>query len=117
MEAKPLYVLVHRRNGRAHRPRQRAEIRNYWFASSDIESVTIPAGVLRLGVEAFYCCRRLRKITFAGDCRLQTIEEACFGGSALEKIVIPDSVQIIDDRAFCCCKALKAVLFGRKCRL
>lgn len=39
-------------------------IGNYWFWGSNIESVEIPSDIIRIGVEAFYNCKRLKNVVF-----------------------------------------------------
>lgn len=39
-------------------------IGNYWFWGSDIENVTIPNDIKRIGVEAFCNCAKLKNVVF-----------------------------------------------------
>ena len=40
------------------------QVRNEWFAGSNIESVTVPASVREIQVGAFSCCRSLAAVAF-----------------------------------------------------
>ena len=44
------------------------------FKYSCLESVAIPASVTELGKEAFYECRKLRRVTFAKGSKLKKIK-------------------------------------------
>lgn len=45
-------------------PEGMVKIGNYWFFGSDIESVTIPASVKTIGIDAFCRCKDLKSVTF-----------------------------------------------------
>ena len=72
--------------------------------------MTIPESVTSIGDFAFYCCRSLTGVTFAGDSQLTTI-----GGNAfcvcesLIDITIPRSVKAIGEGAFSVCSSLTNV--------
>lgn len=70
------------------------------FKYSWLESVTIPASVTELGKEAFYECRKLRRVTFTRGSKLKKIKEACFMGTQIEEITIPDTVVVLEDYVF-----------------
>lgn len=90
-------------------------IGNYWFAGSDIESVTIPASVTEIGAEAFRCCKRLTRVSFAVGSILRSIGAECFWGSALTEIKLPRSLREIEHSAFTNCDKLKSVYLEEEC--
>ena len=45
-------------------PDETEYIGNYWFWGSDVESVTLPSDIRKIGVEAFCNCKKLEKLTF-----------------------------------------------------
>ena len=59
-------------------------IRSEAFRSSKITSVSLPEGIERIGVGAFYACNKLKSITFPNS--LTTLDACAFGTSAIEKI-------------------------------
>ena len=91
------------------------EIGNYWFASSDIESVLIPASVRNLGTEAFRGCRRLRRVELAEGSRLEAIGKQCFCESGIEEIALPAGLKEIGKEAFFHCSNLKTVEVEEGC--
>lgn len=93
------------------------KIGDHWFSCSAVEDVTIPASVIEIGVEAFYRCTGLRKVTFAEESALWKAGEACFMESGLEEISIPPKVEVIREYSFCDCKRLRAVRFTYGCLL
>jgi len=63
--------------------------------------VSIPAGVVDIGDNAFRCCRELKSVTIPLGVR--RIGDDAFCATALESIVIPASVKNIGNSAFWCC--------------
>ncbi len=59
-------------------------IRSEAFRFSKITSVSLPEGIEKIGVGAFYACNNLNSITFPNS--LTTLEACAFGISAIEKI-------------------------------
>ena len=55
-----------------------------------------------LGIEAFYHCSKLVKITLPEG--LEKIDRSCFAQSGLEEIVLPTSVREVAVEAFSECK-------------
>ena len=75
---------------------------------TQIETVTIGAGVTSVGKMAFIGCRALKSVTLSAG--LQTIEENAFlGCSALASITLPSSLQTIGEAAFSGCNALTRI--------
>ena len=74
-------------------PEGTEKIGNQWFWGADVESVTVPASVKEIGMDAFRYCERLRCVTFVKGSRLEKLGESCFSKSGLEKIVIPKGVK------------------------
>ena len=72
-------------------------------------SAVIPDGVKRIGDDAFYYCKRLRKITIPGS--VTSIGRSAFYEcSRLTDVTIPNSVTSIDDWAFAYCTQLKEII-------
>lgn len=59
-------------------------IRSEAFYNSKIKSVTLPEGIEKIGVGAFYGCQSLTSIVFPNS--LTTLESYAFGTSAIENI-------------------------------
>ena len=57
-----------------------------WFASSDIESVRIPASIREICAGAFCGCRKLKIVVFDENSRLEVIGDNSFRCSGLGKI-------------------------------
>ena len=69
--------------------------------NNTLTSVAIPDSVTSIGVKAFYNCKSLGSVTFAGGSQLASIgEEAFYGTELLTSIEIPDGVTGIGNSAF-----------------
>lgn len=69
------------------------------FAGSGIASVSVPAGILRIGSDAFAGCTSLASVTF--EAGLQDIGPRAFEGcTSLGAVALPDSLISIGTRAF-----------------
>ena len=77
-----------------------------WFYESAVETVAVPESVRVLGEEAFFGCRRLRRVTLAEASRLEKIGSGCFRESGLEELRVPSGLREIGDRAFYLCQHL-----------
>ena len=78
---------------------------------SDLESITIPAGVTSIGGWAFASCSSLTSITIPD--RVTSIGDSAFSGcSSLTSITIPNSVKYISGSAFSNCSSLTSVILG-----
>ena len=79
-------------------------IGNYWFWGSCIESVWIPASVQEIGIEAFYDCKKLKKLIF---------RKSSARKSSTSFLSQPDSSQLraIRTRAFYRCSSLATIDF------
>lgn len=92
-------------------------IGNWWFWGSGVESITIPASVKEIGIEAFYNCENLRKVTFAEGSGLKKIKAGSFCKTEIERMFIPRGVEEIQENAFLECKNLKEVVFEKESTL
>ncbi len=59
-------------------------IRSEAFRNSKITSISLPEGIEKIGVGAFYACNSLKSIAFPNS--LTTLDACAFGTSAIEKI-------------------------------
>lgn len=67
----------------------------------NLTSVSLPASLTEIGRRAFFSCRSLTSVTFAGPSNLETIgEDAFLDAKSLTTINIPDGVTSIGDSAF-----------------
>lgn len=77
----------------------------YWhgvFADSGLESVALPSTLRRIEYSAFQACMRLKSVSLpAGVSRLG---KQCFYLSALEQITLPPALRVIEKNAFRECK-------------
>lgn len=115
---------------------------NAFSGCISLESVEIPANVMRVGAEVFMNCENLKTVVFKDNTTgalmgkivgeamflnctslktvllsndLQKIEEEAFlDCTALEQIEIPENVKEIRYKAFCSCELLKTVVIRAK---
>ncbi len=106
-------------------------IGDYAFAAkSSIDSVTIPASVIKIGEGAFSSCyyedknhnMYIKRIKFERKSQLKYIgDKAFYNCVRLQKISIPDSVEEIGDYAFACTvnekTSFEKIEFGANSRL
>lgn len=77
-----------------------------FYACDELEEVTCPEGLVRIGAEAFSMCRNLRKINFPVS--LRTIgQEAFWCCENLREALLPDGLQELGSEAFLDCLQLK----------
>lgn len=87
------------------------EVRHFWC--DNLESVTIPDSVTKIGWQGFSGCTKLKNVSIGNG--VKEIGEQAFGGcTALESIVIPDNVITIGEYAFDQCHNLKTVILNGK---
>ena len=89
-----------------------------FMSNENITSITIPASVTEIGLQAFYGCTNLQSVNFEANSKLQLISpQAFYGCTSLLSIIIPASVLCIDDEAFRGCTKLRALGFETNPRL
>jgi hypothetical protein len=84
------------------------EIPNGAFSGMEIEKVILPAGIVKIGDEAFKNCRSLKEINLPEG--ILYIGTQAFRNTGLEEVIIPLSVQRMGDGVFMHCMHLKKVL-------
>lgn len=77
----------------------------------DVKEAVIPAGVTKIGAEAFYDCTSLTSVVIPSSVK-KIGEDAFEYCKSLSSVEIPSSVTEIGVMAFWGCKALAAVEFG-----
>ncbi len=88
------------------------------FRDSRLESVMLPAGLLDLGVDAFFDSRKLTNIVWPDGISLYSIPDGAFRYcTALTSITIPESVQSVGQDAFSGCLKLNELYFGTQVAL
>lgn len=86
------------------------------FASSKIESITVPESVKVIGSSAFSDCTSLTSVKLASG--LTEIAELTFSGcTSLSDITVPDGVTVVRGGAFYRCTALTKLPFGANSKL
>ena len=92
---------------------------NPWNSyASDIQTVVIGDGVMRIGNNAFYECTSLTSVTFAEGSQLTSIGDNAFDNcSSMTSITIPASVTSIGEAAFFSCGGLTSVSFAEGSQL
>lgn len=83
-------------------------IGSYWFFGSAVESVSVPASVVTIGVDAFCRCESLKRVTFARGSAVQRIGDGCFYDTGLEEIELPGTLASVGRNAFSACRGLRA---------
>ena len=79
------------------------------FASNkQITSVTIPDGIIKIGLNTFFNCETLTHVNIPNS--VAEILKKAFSNTGLEEITIPGSVKMIPESAFSCCKNLKKLV-------
>ena len=74
----------------------------------DLDSITIPSGVVGIGRRAFYKSDSLKEVNFSEG--LISIEEgAFFGCKSLEMLKFPKSLRFLSKDSFTLCKSLTSV--------
>lgn len=102
-------------------PETLEEIPDDAFAYSRVHSITIPASVKRIGSGAFFYSY-LRKIDFAENSQLKSIDYSAFRNTYIEEFIMPNSVTelgtvksntgVIHSSAFASCYNLKKIVFS-----
>lgn len=82
----------------------------FCFCGSNIDNLTIPNGVTKIGWFAFQNCSRLKSIAIP-DSVTHIDAYAFYGCSSLESITIPEGVTTINKFAFAACTSLQTVNF------
>lgn len=77
------------------------------FYYSDLENITLPETIEKIGYQAFKSTPNLKSITLPSSLKL--IDGYAFNSSAITSIVIPDAVKEIGDNAFFTCNSLESV--------
>ena len=96
-------------------PEGTERIGNHWFWGSDVVSVTIPASVAEIGVDAFCKCAKLTTVVFQRYPRPErarggSVFSCCMGKTDDEEAPFVDSkLRLIDREAFCGCSSLRAI--------
>ena len=89
-----------------------------FYNCTELESISIPAGVQSIDHYAFAYCGKLKNVKIADGCRLSGIYTGAFYNcSSLGYIDIPDPVKEISDYAFYGCESLTGVGLGADSRL
>ena len=83
------------------------EIKPRAFSSSDIEAVSLPSTLCKIGEDAFGYCRNLKQITIPDG--VTEIPNMAFWMSGLEEIHLPVNLKKIGDGAFQHCEHLKTI--------
>lgn len=73
----------------------------------NVELNGVTYSVTKIGYQAFYRCKTLKKITIPNS--IKHIGGYAFASSNLEQIAIPNSVEEIEGKAFSECKSLSSV--------
>lgn len=57
-------------------------------------------------------CRRLGRIEFSKQCRLERIDQECFRESAIRSVALPAALKVVQAGAFYRCEYLKQILLN-----
>lgn len=79
-----------------------------FYGNDELEHISIPTSVKRIGESAFHFCTALKSIVIPEG--VEIIDTIAFHGcDSLESIVLPDSVTYIGENAFSSCWNIKSV--------
>lgn len=81
-------------------PQTLTEIADNAFTGTSITEITIPAGVKKIGANAFANCSSLATINFADDAQIEEIGARAFQRTAITSLELPESVKTIGREAF-----------------
>ena len=96
-----------------------------FYGQKKLTSIHLPSTLVEMGKMyrtttgttlgyVFYNCTGLTNVTFAPNCKLDTIYNRTFYAcTSLESIEIPAAVKVIDTYAFSGCSALKSITFAK----
>ena len=84
-----------------------------FYGSSLPKSITIPAGVTKIGEYAFFCCENLETV-FISNTVTSIGQKAFYGCKKLTTITIPSSVTSISDYCFYACTELQEVVLPQE---
>lgn len=76
------------------------------FCIRNIQTVIIPSFIKIIGPYAFEMCKKLKKVDFEIDSKLEIIEKFAFSCSSIEKFFIPPCLKKIGVSAFSVCENL-----------
>jgi Fe-S-cluster containining protein len=76
------------------------EIGNWAFNQTNLQSITIPNSVEKIGKECFWACNSLTEVTFDSGSKLTEIGAQTFYETRLRNIRIPKSVEKIGTQCF-----------------
>lgn len=80
------------------------------FALANVESITFPKSLTKIGTRAFYLCKSLKSIDFAAGSALKGISAYAFNNCHnLSSISLPPSLQTLDMGVFSHCYALQSI--------
>ena len=85
------------------------EIQDGAFEASGLTEINLPAGLTKLGKQAFRNCRNLTSIVIPQGVS-ELCEEVFSGCESLERVTLPYGLRIIGDYAFSGCQALREVI-------
>ena len=84
------------------------EIGAFGFVNSELESITLPNSLRKIGEDAFYKCSKLKRVVIP-DGVLEIGSSAFSLCTSLEEIILPESVKKIAESAFWGCSGLESV--------
>ena len=83
-----------------------------FYRCTDLVEINIPSEVQIINDNAFYRCESLKKVVFADNSKLQTIQYGAFDEcSSLKEITFPESLNTIYSGAFSNCSKLENIHF------
>lgn len=79
------------------------------FCSRNVEKVTIPSYIKRIGPHAFVKCDRIEKVEFSKDSELEIIDHHAFFSLSIKSVTIPLHLTKICDAAFSYCHLIESI--------
>ena len=88
-------------------------VERLFSSDNDIEEITFPNSINKIGNELLFGCQSLKKVTF-GDGIKEIGAGAFHGCTSLEKLELGKNVEVIGDYAFTYNNSLKDIIFNAK---
>ena len=91
------------------------KIGRWCFSESGLTEISIPSSVISIEDYAFWCCEKLKRVTFAEDNKLERIGNRCFYDSGIKEMTLPSTLKEVGDCTFDECTNLENIYVEEGC--